>query len=271
MTFIRLLVLHGRYLFCLLVYLIFLNGGTYGQDRLSNGKALNIPFKRFGLSFGNSHAFNGIRFNVKDRETKVINGFNFTIGLGDNWDKNKLSRVNGISAGLFPMAYGLNGLGIGIFGPGFHNFNGLGIGGLVVAGSKVNGIAVSGLIMGGRTVSGIGIAGFMAGAEETFNGIVLSGIGISLENELNGIGISSSILVCNNTIRGTAITLGYLKSENLYGLAVGGYVAVSNMHGIAVSLFNNSKELHGLQLGVLNHAANNPRGLRWLPGMNLHL
>jgi hypothetical protein len=261
----------SKNLFCLVIVWSIAFRLLNAQDSPVKDKALNIPFKKYGISFGNSHSFNGIRFNVKDRETKTINGFNFTIGLGDNWDKNKESRVNGISAGLFPMAYSLNGLGIGVFGPGFHDFNGLGIGGLVVAGSKLNGIAVSGFMMGGQTVSGIGIAGFLAGAEKTFNGIVLSGIGISLDNELNGIGISTCILACDNTIRGTGITLGYLKSENLYGLAIGGYVNVKNMNGISVSLFNNSRELHGLQLGVLNHAANNPKGLRWLPALNLHL
>jgi hypothetical protein len=271
MTVIRLFVWHSRYLFCLAVISSLAVGKLHGQDSIARERALNIPFKRYGISFGNSYSFNGIRFNVKDRETRTINGFNFTIGLGDNWDKNKQSRVNGISAGLFPMAYSLNGMGVGVLGPGFHDFNGLGIGGLVVAAGKMNGIAVSGFMMGGKTVSGIGIAGFMAGAEEKFNGIVISGIGINLENKLNGIGISSSILACDNTIRGAGITLGYLKSENLYGFALGGYVEVSKMHGISVSLFNNSRELHGLQVGILNHAANNPRGLRWLPAINAHL
>jgi hypothetical protein len=246
-------------------------GKVYCQDSLTGHKALNIPFKKWGISIGNSREFNGIRINFADHETRVINGLNITCWLGDNWDRNNQSAVHGIALGFAPMGYRLQGLGVGIFGPAFHDFNGLGLGGLVVAGNKMNGIAVSGFMMGGKTVSGIGIAGFLAGAENRFNGIVVSGIGISLDNVLNGIGISSCILACDNTIRGAALTLGYLKSENLYGLAVGGYVSVNHMNGISISIFNNSNNLHGLQVGVLNHAANNPRGLRWLPVMNLHL
>jgi hypothetical protein len=43
------------------------------------------------------------------------------------------------------------------------------------------------------------------------------------------------------------------------------------MFGLSVALYNRANELHGIQLGVLNYAGNNPKGLRMLPFINLHL
>jgi len=36
-------------------------------------------------------------------------------------------------------------------------------------------------------------------------------------------------------------------------------------------LYNRTEELHGLQVGLLNYAGNNPKGLRMLPFVNMHL
>jgi hypothetical protein len=51
------------------------------QETRSNGKALNLPFKKYGISIGNSYEFNGIRINFADEDVKRINGINFTFWL----------------------------------------------------------------------------------------------------------------------------------------------------------------------------------------------
>ena len=37
-----------------------------------------------------------------------------------------------------------------------------------------------------------------------------------------------------------------------------------------IGVFNRADNLHGVQIGVLNYAGNNPSGLKWLPGINVH-
>jgi hypothetical protein len=44
--------------------------GLKSQDPVPEGRALNIPFRRYGLSIGNSHEFNGIRINFLTKMSK---------------------------------------------------------------------------------------------------------------------------------------------------------------------------------------------------------
>jgi len=41
--------------------------------------------------------------------------------------------------------------------------------------------------------------------------------------------------------------------------------------GLSIGLVNYTAELRGVQIGLLNYARNNPRWLRLLPFLNLHL
>ena len=42
--------------------------------------ALNVPHSEYGISFGNSATFHGLRFNWKDDGVRHISGLNFTFG-----------------------------------------------------------------------------------------------------------------------------------------------------------------------------------------------
>lgn len=42
-------------------------------------QSLNIPAKTWGLSFGNSRNFAGLRFNFRDRNVEKIYGINITL------------------------------------------------------------------------------------------------------------------------------------------------------------------------------------------------
>ncbi|MEA1898416.1 MAG: hypothetical protein U9N53_12225, partial [Bacteroidota bacterium] len=61
-----------------IVIIILLMGVPYlsAQDTLSNGKALNFPAKKYGISIGNSYEFTGIRINIADENVKIVNGLN---------------------------------------------------------------------------------------------------------------------------------------------------------------------------------------------------
>ncbi len=93
-------------------------------------QGLNIPAKNWGLSFGNSTRFDGIGFNLIDKDIDKINGINFNV-WGAKDDSRHTATVNGISIGI-PSAMGTN------------CRNGINIGGLGVgAGGHVKGISVS--------------------------------------------------------------------------------------------------------------------------------
>jgi len=63
-----------------------------------------------------------------------------------------------------------------------------------------------------------------------------------------------------------------VSCEDLVGVGVGSLVRVRDtQRGITIGLLNLARRLHGVQVGLLNHARNNPRGLQWLPVLNLHL
>ncbi len=64
-------------------------------------QSFDIPSKHWGISFGNSKNFSGLRFNFRDRDVDRINGVNVTF-----WKsyENDYSEVHGISFGVIPEA-----------------------------------------------------------------------------------------------------------------------------------------------------------------------
>ncbi|MBE0593210.1 MAG: hypothetical protein IH616_12500, partial [Gemmatimonadales bacterium] len=70
------------------------------QDRTpSAGRALNIGSASAGLSIGNSHRWNGVRFNVIDRDVQLVNGLNVTFWTPKHNDD---AVYNGVSVGVAP-------------------------------------------------------------------------------------------------------------------------------------------------------------------------
>jgi hypothetical protein len=62
-----------------------------------------------------------------------------------------------------------------------------------------------------------------------------------------------------------------IKTADFGGLGAAAYCrSTRRQAGLSIALLNIARELHGVQIGVLNWAGNNPRGLRLLPGLNLH-
>lgn len=241
------------------------------QDTLSNEKALNIPTARYGISIGNSHEFTGLRINLSDKDVKVVNGMNITLWLPRN---NKNAMLNGINIGIIPNGGTMRPINMGVIAIGTtHNLSGLSIGGLTVgAGDHINGLSLSGLYTEGqKMINGLACSGIFIASDGNINGLACSGLFVVAEGEINGLTACAAAIWNENAFSGLALTIGYFYSANLKGLAVAGYSNTGKTNGLSVALFNRTKELHGIQLGLLNYAGNNPKVLRVLPVINLHL
>ena len=231
----------------------------FAQDTLSKGKALNFPTKKHGISIGTSHEFTGLRINFADEDVKTVNGLNITFWIKPA--KNQEAVYNGISIGTFPGGGTTQYINLGLLGTGANdNLNGVSIGGIVIgSGGDINGLSIGGLFI--LTDEGDIVR---------INGVSVGGLAIGTDGDINGIASSLACLSAREN-RGVSVTAGYLGSEVFKGVALAGYAKTDQMHGLSVALYNEAEELHGVQFGLLNHAKNNPKGLRLLPFINVHL
>ncbi len=259
------------WILCLPVISLISVHALSAQDTLSNGKALNLPMKKYGISVGNSREFNGIRINLTDRDVKVINGINVTLWLPG---RNTNSVYNGISTGVIANGGTMRPINAGLVGLGAaHSLSGLSVGGLLIgAGDHINGLSFSGLYTEGqKAINGIACSGLFIGSDGTINGLACSGLFVVSGGDINGFVACPAIIFNENNFRGSALTTGYFHAANLEGFAVAAYVNTNTTNGVSLALFNRTKELHGIQFGLLNYAGNNPKGSRILPLMNLHV
>jgi len=263
--------------FCILS--VFLISGLCllsAQDTLSGSKALNFPFRKYGISIGNSKEFNGIRINFADKNVTRINGVNVTFWLKKY--QNYSASVNGISIGVIPAAGSMQPINLGILGVGTspNNLNGLSLGGVFIgSGGNINGLSLSGLVIAAdgdnSKISGISISGLGLGAAKSVNGLAIGGIMVNSGGNINGLATSLVILNCDGNFKGVAVTPGYMKSGEHKGIVFAGYAKTNQMNGLSVALYNRTEELRGIQFGLLNFAGNNPKGLKMLPLVNMHL
>lgn len=269
-------------------------------------QGLNIPAKQWGISFGNSIRFDGIRFNLIDKDIEKINGINFS-AWGAKEDSRQTGTVNGISIGI-PAAMGTNyrnGINIGIFGAGARqDMKGINIGGLGVgAGNDMHGINIGGLGVGaGGTLAGINIGGLGIGAGGDVVGLNFGGLAVGSGGSVKGMnmsvlvvgsgeqvsgislaglavggpkisGIQAALVVGGEQIQGLSIAPAYFRIESMDGYMKGFSVSAFNhiegdVFGVCIGIFNWAYAVKGFQLGVLNHVKSNPKGLRWLPIFN---
>lgn len=275
-------------LFCSLLVLIFLGNSTV------QAQSLDIPSKKWGVSFGNSKNFTGLRFNIQDDGVQKINGINFTLWKPkkDNQD----SVINGLSLGLMPGGGHLQGIQLGIIGVGAEasmkginigligagageDVIGINIGGIGTgAGKDLIGINIGGLGVGagqnlygfnfgalgagsGRNVYGLNIGGLGCGAGENMYGVNIGGLGVGAGEKLTGINIGG--LGCGAT-EVTGISFGglgvggkYLKGIHLSLGTIMTDKSGGVMTGLAVSPFNYIRgDQVGLSIGIVNYAWN---------------
>ena len=232
----------------------------FAEDTLPEGTALNFPTKHYGISIGNSHKFTGIRINFADENVEKVNGLNVTFWF--KYAKNQDAIYNGVNVGVLPAAGSSQYLNLGLLATG-------------TAQGDLNGLSAGGLFIGsGGNINGLSIAGLFIGTDEGdlvhINGITVAGLAIGTDGDINGVASSLACLSAREN-RGVSVTAGYLGSEVFKGVAIAGYAKTDQMHGLSIALCNKAEELHGVQFGLLNYAKNNPKGLRLLPFINLHL
>jgi len=259
----------------------------------SFAQSLDIPSNNFGISFGNSKNFAGLRFNYRDHQVNKITGINVTL-----WDsyENEHAVVNGISLGIMPNAGYLTGIQFGALGvaaeqdiTGFSfgllgagsggDITGIGIGGLGLgSGGSLNGVFLGGLGVGcGGDISGIVFGGLGAGTGENMTGIGVGLLGLGAGKNLTGIyfgglGLGAGEKISGITIGGLGVGSSSISGLTLGGLGIGatdikgvsiaiGTVRIEdeeregNYSGFAASAFNYIKgEQTGVSIGIVNYA-----------------
>jgi hypothetical protein len=251
------------------------------QDTVSNGKALNIPFKKYGISIGNSKEFNGLRLNFSDRFVWKINGVNITLwpdrtqsfSQWYNGNAHYGSAINGLSIGFMPLAGSLNWVNFGILAIGASpgNLTGFSFGGIASGANIINGFSLSGLITQSNNISGVALSGLLLAGIRGINGVVFSGLAVSLDvRDINGVASSLGMIYCGRNFTGLGITGIYLHAGHFKGIGVAAYTNSAKTDGLTVALYNKCDELNGIQLGLLNYAGNNRKGLKMLPLINMH-
>lgn len=234
-----------------------------------HAQSLDIPTNKFGISFGNSKNFTGLRFNFQDKEVEKINGINFTIWKPKS-KSNDDAIVNGISLGLIMPAAGyLNGIQIGAVGVAAKKeikgitFGLLGAG----AGESISGISIGGLGLGsGGDITGIALGGFGAGCGGNLTGIAVGGFGVGCAGNIKGVVIGGFGAGCGGNITGIALGgFGAGAGGNITGLTFGifGAGCGGNMTGINIGGFGVGcgGVLKGITIGGLGAGAPTVKGL----------
>jgi len=254
-------------------------------------QGVGVPSSRWGIGFGNSPDFTGLRFNFRDNRVKSVTGINLT--LWQPRDDNDDAVVTGLSFGPIPGGGTMRGLQIGLFGvAAMKSAYGVSLATLGMgAGEKLVGLNVAGLGLGaggsligvnlsvlgfgaGKDIIGINIAGLGAGAGERMIGFNFAALGLGAGRELSGINIAGLGLGAGDSlngvsfgglaagapkVRGLTMAIGVVGGEHLTGVHLaGGAVHVidhGEMKGLAVSAFNYIKGSQtGVSIGIVNYA-----------------
>lgn len=183
---------------------------------------VGITYHDYGVTVGNAARTNGLRLNFEDADLDVVNGVNVTI-----WKPRE------------PLTGTINGLALGVAGPGAEEINGIGIGvGGVVAERRARWITIGGLgaVSNGR-LEGLAIGGLGTVANRDIVGIAIGGLGTVANHDLTGFAFGGLGTVANGNITGIAIAgLGTVANRDLTGIAIAGLgtVADGNVTGIAI-------------------------------------
>jgi hypothetical protein len=62
----------------------------------------------------------------------------------------------------------------------------------------------------------------------------------------------------------------FVNVTNVRGISIAPVNKTGKLVGLAFGLSNCTKKLRGIQFGLINYVGNNPKGLRWMPCMNMH-
>ena len=135
-----------------------------------------------------------------------------------------------------------------------ETINGLALGLQPTAG-EMNGVALSGFSVVSDRLQGLAFAPYGVEATERMQGLSVGGLWVGGRD---------------SAIEGLALGGLWATANTLDGLLLGAVNLTQKTTGVQIGLFNRTRELNGIQIGVLNYAANNPPGLKLLPGINMN-
>lgn len=238
---------------------------------MSPAKSLDIPSKHWGISFGNSTEFTGLRFNILDKNIDRIDGVNISVWHGEDFD-NATGKFRGLGIGL-PLASGTadrKGVSVGLFGvAAAEDIAGINLAGLAIgSGRNLAGINVAGLAVGsGENIKGLNVALLAVGCGENAWGINVAGLAVGSGENLSGINIGGLAAGAGENIAGITLSLLAAGSgENITGLTAAGLAAGAGesikgitMAGLAVGC---GGTMTGISLAILAVGAPEVKGLQ---------
>jgi hypothetical protein len=188
------------------------------------GGSLDIPARTWGLSFGNSPEFTGLRFNFRDSTVVRVTGVNITFWMPAK--DNKDSVVHGLSLGVAPGAGDLKGVHLGLLGVAANkSADGICVAGLGVAvGTSLFGIAAGGLgVAAGDDLTGLAFGGLGVGAGKNVLGIAAGGLGVGAGGDFTGVAVGGLGVGAGGSMAGVTIGgLGAGAGKDMVGLNIGG-------------------------------------------------
>ncbi len=249
-----------------------------------SAQSLDIPSPRWGVSFGNSRDFSGLRFNYRDRDVVRIRGVNITLWAPYDKDDNG-SLIEGLSFGAVPGGGTLKGVQVGVLGVAAmkdargislgllgvgagNSMIGLSLGGLGAgAGEDIIGINVGGLGLGaGRDVVGVNFGGLGLGAGRNMIGLNIGGLGLGAGGRLSGVNVAGLGLGAGTVLSGISVAgLGAgapeIRGIVLAGVATGGKYVRGLMAAIGCNMIVDAGELSGAALAAVNWFKGTQTGL----------
>ena len=243
----------------------------------SFGQGVGFPSDNWGIGFGNTQTFTGLRFNAVDKDIDRIIGVNLTAWYSKPFE-DQSGSFSGLGIGL-PLAIGTEdrfGASLGILGVGAtEKVYGLNVAGLGVGGDKVIGVNIAGVAVGGgEYLKGINIGGVAVGAGSDLKGINIGGLGAGAGNDVVGINIGGLGVGAGHNMSGLNISaLGAGSGNNVTGVTIGGLGAGSgnNLSGISIGGLGlgAGKNASGLNIGGLGVGAGSKINGLSLAGLGL--
>ncbi len=225
---------------------------------------LSLVRKKWGICFGNSSNYNGLRFNITDHSVQRINGLNLALLCS-------YARIN--NGFTFSLCASkdviLNGLSFASFYNRGHKRTGAVFSFGIIATDKVQGLMVAGFIGISKKVTGAAVSFILATTK-------ITGCAVSFEqfsDTLKGAFASLAIMGTGKTsshLTGVAGALFGIAIDRVKGFTVACFNFSKEHTGISIGAVNRTKKLNGIQFGFLNYAGNNPKAFRFLPLINMH-
>ena len=217
---------------------------SFGQTDSLPGKYLSLGTKKTGICFGNAPVYTGFKFNLINKNVKQTNILDVCFfNLGKD-SMHSTHTTNGLSLMLTGgTQHKSNGIMIASIGSAIDIENGVALTGMFNAFDQLNGYGLGFILLGGR-INGLATA----------LRIMQRGRADSVGSSINGVAIAA-----------------WSDVGEVKGLSVSCLNKTVIHKGLSIGAYNKTKKLKGVQIGLYNVALNNPRGLRRLPLLNMHL